>query len=596
MKKRNLFALAAATMLFAACSDDLPNGEGGNGLEGDAWLSLNISPSMTRAINNPDQEIGKADESKVNSIKVVLFDDFASTAFVTNVVDLTLLEDETDWLTKTNAFKVSKNAKSILVIVNPSSKLPTITAGVSTFSSVNQAISATVANVTQQTKEETTTTDNFMMTNASGFLEPNTYASDGKVTNGDIQDNTKATAAAAEAADARLSIVVDRVVAKVRLYNNATSPENVDTPSDDSGIKITFVENSVQWGLNITNKKFYPMSERTKTELNTDIWSATPYKQGSYRKDPNYDDVNQAVIAYNSGVLEYTDAYKANYNFVDGDVTNNSFEITWKSPTNVTNGSAEGAETPSANIKTNVEYCLENTQAAKFNYHAYTTQAVLKATVYPSHFKLAELKDGSYYQAAGSNPTYDWIKIANGYYTMATLGDWIKKELTLFYSDGTVGALYTAFNDYLGYLEGKNVTGVEKVSIPAFEEGDVAADKAATVAALFTDQASALSTHGGDSYGNVTYYAAGVSYYKIMIKHDDDTPEGGGTGTNVNELGEFGVVRNSVYDIHISGINSPGYPIVPKPDPETPDEESDKYLAVQITINPWTWYTQTEEL
>ena len=73
-----------------------------------------------------------------------------------------------------------------------------------------------------------------------------------------------------------------------------------------------------------------------------------------------------------------------------------------------------------------------------------------------------------------------------------------------------------------------------------------------------------------------------------MIKHDDTTAA-------MNALGEFGVVRNSVYDVHIGSISNLGYPEIPGPD-ETKDEEDKAWLSVKIDINPWTWYTQTEHL
>lgn len=72
-----------------------------------------------------------------------------------------------------------------------------------------------------------------------------------------------------------------------------------------------------------------------------------------------------------------------------------------------------------------------------------------------------------------------------------------------------------------------------------------------------------------------------------MIKHDD-------TDKVWNKLGEFGVVRNSVYDINVSRFNNPGYPVIPPPGPD-PDEEEGNYLSVQINVNPWTWYSQEEE-
>ncbi|UVV52120.1 Mfa1 fimbrilin C-terminal domain-containing protein [Bacteroides thetaiotaomicron] len=85
----------------------------------------------------------------------------------------------------------------------------------------------------------------------------------------------------------------------------------------------------------------------------------------------------------------------------------------------------------------------------------------------------------------------------------------------------------------------------------------------------------------------LTYYVGAVSYYKIMIKHDD-------TSAVTNELGEFGVVRNSVYDINVKKFNNPGYPAIPDPDEGTPDESDEGWLSIEIIPNPWTWYTQEE--
>lgn len=83
-----------------------------------------------------------------------------------------------------------------------------------------------------------------------------------------------------------ISIRIDRVVSKVRVYVTA-----------DSDAKATI--SGAGWVLNATNKTFFPVSKRTLT------WNETPakkplgargtcitpfdqYKIGSYRVDPNY--------------------------------------------------------------------------------------------------------------------------------------------------------------------------------------------------------------------------------------------------------------------------------------------------------------------
>ena len=116
--------------------------------------------------------------------------------------------------------------------------------------------------------------------------------------------------------------------------------------------------------------------------------------------------------------------------------------------------------------------------------------------------------------------------------------------------------------------------------------GDSKAGAMVTADGLRT--AFAGKTLAAGTVGTFKYYAVSTSYYKIMIKHDD-------TAAAMNALGEFGVVRNSVYDVRIGSISNLGYPEIPGPD-ETKDEEDKAWLSVKIDINPWTWYTQTEHL
>lgn len=62
MKKKNLFMFALASFMFAACSENLPDGgDDGGGIintDGEAWVSLNIKAgTATKALHNPDEEM-----------------------------------------------------------------------------------------------------------------------------------------------------------------------------------------------------------------------------------------------------------------------------------------------------------------------------------------------------------------------------------------------------------------------------------------------------------------------------------------------------------------------------------------------------------
>ncbi len=56
---------------------------------------------------------------------------------------------------------------------------------------------------------------------------------------------------------------------------------------------------------------------------------------------------------------------------------------------------------------------------------------------------------------------------------------------------------------------------------------------------------------------------------------------------------EFGVVRNNVYKLAVTGISRLGHPRItdndPDPvDPDNPDEDGDVYLSLSIQVRPWT--------
>lgn len=148
----------------------------------------------------------------------------------------------------------------------------------------------------------------------------------------------------------------------------------------------------------------------------------------------------------------------------------------------------------------------------------------------------------------------DWMLINGGFYTFATLMEWIEAELKAKYADKEPTtfptARTTAYNRYLAAV------GVGEISLPA--TGD-----AATITSLVDDFKATKANVGNVAAKDraitvtgLTYYVGAVSYYKIMIKHDD-------TSAVTNELGEFGVVRNSVYDINVKKFNNPGYPAIP---------------------------------
>lgn len=542
MKRMNKFFTlvfaALAFTAFTACSDDKSGPDGDDiAPEGEAWTTLRISSSsnLGRAITNPmpgdTYPSTSPEETEAQEVLAIFFNGYDATSVVTDVKKITLNSSNIS-----DAFLVSDKSKSILVVVNPPSNFPNFTKGQS-FSEVNAAL-AVIPDIYTDNK--------FMMTNAKGGLEPS--KSDGSPADGLPLFTNKADA---ETSGNAMKINVDRVVSKIRVFVSYTSTE------------AALVENAT-WVVNLTNKWYYPVSERIQTYLNTPT-TLDEYGLGTYRLDPNFDHTN---IPYPSA--DFNEQYKF-YTQAQAEAGS----IVWISPCHSTDPNQGGKP----------QYCAENTQRKEDNTYAYTTQVLLKATYLPKY----KTFDGQTTDVQEGNN--DWMDINGGFYTYTVMLGWIEDELTKKYQDknpaGYVTNVTTAFNKYLKYLEGKGVANVQEVVIPD-------ATGVRTVAEIvqdFENQKAGVVANGADVDTDeiVKYYKSGISYYPIAIKHDNDN-----NGAN-NEFGEFGVVRNSMYDIKVNSFNNPGYPIIPEPDPDKKDE-FEYWLAIEIGVNPWTWYTQEENL
>lgn len=547
MKKKNLFMLALASLAFVACSNEdiVPIEDIDYGVatdpKGDAWVAVGIiTPSQSRGLNNPDYQNGTAVESELKKVRAIFFTDDADPKVTADIL-LTSAQAGVDAAGQPTgsagtAFKVPATSKRILIVANPSPTFQNdpVNSKWSTntaYSVVNAALTNTAASISS--------TDGFMMTNAKGELEPSITAADVTAGLGVLGDPKSLTLYKTDAgAKANpLTINIDRVVAKVRVTITQTSAK-----ADISEAK---------WVLNTTNKSYYPLSKRTPTWLEQYAGAGggfrapfDQYKKGSYRIDPNYD--GNHAGAYNV------------YDETHDEVAN---PIPWH-----TTGESE--------------YCLENTQNQAGNTHDNTTQILVKAKYMPKEYKKT---DGTTTTTQETNG--DWMLIDGGFYTFTTLMDWIERELKYKYlnnhPDPTVitTPLTTAFNKY---LEGISLTAV---SLPA--TADAAAIALLKTAFEGKKADILLEDDRAKTVDVLTYYKGGYSFYKAMIKHDD-------TSLATNELGEFGVVRNSVYDISVTKFNDPGYPTIP-PVTIDPDEDDDLRMSILIDVNPWTWYVQEVE-
>ena len=408
MRKKNVLMSAIAALAFAACSSDDVLLEQDTGIvtnpTGNAWVALDIktpSVSRSRALHDPNKEDGTAEESSVSTVRAIFFD---ASEQLTDDIELTGVEAGNPGQPNggvSKPFKVDAKSKRILIIANPGAGFPakgSFGTGAS-YSTVNGVLALSLgADVTQNVAKN----GSFMMSNAKGRLEPSVSTTDG--TDADLalyktEELVK---------NSPLAIHIDRVVAKVRVY--------VKQESDVATIA------NPKWILNITNTKFFPVSERILTwnedpangGRGTCITPFDQYKIGSYRKDPNYDNQN--------GGLDYM--------VISNDVA-------------IVNDPGES------------QYCLENTQTSIHNLHQYTTQVLLKVEFLPKAFKKPHTTD-----LGTPDPNKDFMRINGGFYTFDTLKEWIEAELRSKYDAiGTSKpSVTTTLTDALNvYLDSKGI-------------------------------------------------------------------------------------------------------------------------------------------
>lgn len=96
----------------------------------------------------------------------------------------------------------------------------------------------------------------------------------------------------------------------------------------------------------------------------------------------------------------------------------------------------------------------------------------------------------------------------------------------------------------------------------------------------------------------LNYYAGGVAYYPVYIKHfgDDLTPwTTGAYDTDANFLGRYGMLRNNWYDLKVTKIRSLGDPNVVEVTGD-PVDKDESYISVDINVLSWAKRTQEVEL
>lgn len=552
MRLKNLFGMAAMLALAASCSENELVESGGTGANenGPHYATFTIklpTTNGTRAAGDPTYEDGTPKEYAVNNATLLVFrggagEKEADAEFVESVE----LGDMKPWT------GVDDDPNVITTEANITAKLNNFE---SSYTGNYYAVIMLNNNTTGCNKKvklpingdtfsewQKANVINSMTSEVNGFYMANAVKVNGTTTSTLVTIDKNKVTTNESAAQSAATIYVERGVAKVTM--TAFSEMDVKGLTGD---KVTITA----WDLDVTNKKSYPVHNVDNYDAYGDYWGDiweearftsghTTFNRAHWGIDPNYNTI--------SNDKKYTDNfnYKAKtYDFSD----------------------AGDATAP--------KYCLENTFSLGHMYQNQTTRVIMKATYVPSGLTAGE----TFYMFDGKS----------GYFTEGTLTTQISTAIT--------NAGYTAGDFSLPLTDmkkaGKHLLTANDITktLGSVEVNDEFLGK--VNAALGLSDNKKIST-----------YYEGVSYYIARIKHFGDalTPWNSGEPTyGIGEdakkkyLGRYGMVRNNWYELQVNSISNPGSPDVPEVNPDTPDDEGDKYY-INCTVKILSWAKRVQNI
>lgn len=293
--KQTIYYLTMVTGLFlASCSGDSLSDE----IDGPetnpetptekGYISMSIInsgvASNTRAYG--DTNDGTADEGKVNSAMVVLYNAATNKVAYQFILDLTTeglagkkdIYEITGSKYTTQPKEVVRKNYKLAVFLNYPETLVTLTKPGSALSALQDSVSISVENLIGTNK------DNFLMSNFAGLIDVN---------NGNIKMTKE------EAIGAPVHLYVERAVAKIQVLLDS----NFNTSNSTSGLR---------WQVDVVRKKTYWMRKQTKrlqddsgsgALIDEEVGIDRAFRKYMYAKSPNYSQISASYWDYQTTVL-----------------------------------------------------------------------------------------------------------------------------------------------------------------------------------------------------------------------------------------------------------------------------------------------------
>ena len=572
---KNLFGMAVMATALVGCSsnDNLnPNANDNAGKAGEAYASFKINlptVSGSRAAGDPTFEDGDKNEYAVNDATLLLFKKDASNEFIfEETVPLGNMEPWTSSSTEgitTTAKLTAKLTKAevgsnkgyyALIVLNNNEG----TDAKITYPNVGDKYS-----VWSKKDITITSTSNNYLKHDKGFFMANApkYVADGTPETLVEIKNVYASKQQAENSTAT-TVYVERGLAKVSLAS--TSSEHVDITSGNYKGDEVYITG---WTLDVTNKKTFPV--HVTDGLWKDIWKTTvtttpPAVTNGATMDRFHDKLGEFPRVYWGADPNYSTKF--------GTVAACEGEFTMATTTDFKTGAE--AKKP--------QYCLENTFDIDHMMQGQTTRVLFSAKYIPDGFTDGE----TFYKMGNSSQLWNATKVEDQIKAKAqeVLGEADPSKVTV--------TLAASAND------------LTKAGVHLVAAANVSHDGGVALTPGQVNQLNAKlgfkATATGDVEVGLSTFESGVSYYIARVKHFGDylTKWEAGNDTygsnNLNWLGHYGVLRNNWYELSVNSVSGPGYPDVPKVNPEKPDDVNDQYINVEVKILDWAKRTQQVEL
>ena len=573
---KNLFGMAVMATALVGCSsnDNLnPNPNEGAGKAGTAYASFKINlptTSGTRAADDgkPTFAEGTADEYEVKNGTILIFDTdgkFVESAELGTMNPWTKDTDPNGVTTAAAATVQLHNVKvgtsyKALVLLNNNVDASTKKVTLPSVGDSYYTWSAAVGNANAPKYESTT--DGIFMANAPK------YKSDTENPTTLVDFNSVYASREQAQANPATVVYVERGLAKVTMDDfNSNYPIAAGTYKGDN-VKI------VNWQLDVTNKSTFPIHQADLKSEWSAVWSeprfydtkeSSAFKRVYWGTDPNYSGTDNLTLT------NCKTAFKM-----------------------IGNGDVKGL----AGIA-NPQYCLENTFDLDNMKQGQTTRVVFKAVYSPKTFAPNE----TFYKVANNTAVWHVNDLKTQIKTLALQA----MGITATAEQGKYDVKLDATTNNISGEAGQHI--IKTANITFSDETGTYTSKIDDEVVKTVNEKLGLKVEGGKIITGISTYLNGVAYYIARIKHFNTlTPWEAGQPTykdvshltleesNKKYLGRYGVLRNNWYALSVTKISNLGYPEVPEVKPETPDDENDQYINVEVKILDWAKRTQEIEL